>query len=274
MKSKKHAPSKGIFAIPYAVVCVIFVVFPLALLLIYAFRDDAGGFTFANFAAVFTNSTNYMSFLRTVGTALLTTAICLLIAYPLAYILASSPFNKFAILALLFVVPMWMNFILRVFALQSLLSMIGIEKSYAAAIIGLVYDFLPFMLLPIYTSLVNMDRSYVEAASDLGANGFITFLKTTLPLSVPGIMSGVMMVFMPCFSAYAITDMMGDANTSVIGGKINYLISHNQWGVGSALAFVLLLLVIIVMVVGNLVARSRSKTESSNSALTRGGPTV
>ena len=260
---------KGIFALPYAAICVIFVVFPLILLLIYAFRGDDGGFTFANFADVFTNPTNYMSLLKTLGTSLLATALCLLIAYPLAYILASSPLNKYAILALLFVVPMWMNFMLRIFALQSLLGMLGIEKGYGSAIIGLVYDFLPFMLLPIYTALVNLDHSYAEAAGDLGANGVKTFLKTTLPLSVPGIMSGVMMVFMPCFSAYAITETMGDSNTSVIGGKIDMLIASNQWGVGSALAFVLLVLVIIVMVVGNIAARSRSKTE--NSALTRGG---
>lgn len=269
---KKRAPSKGIFALPYAAVCVIFVVFPLILLLIYAFRGEDGNFTFGNFADVLTNSSNYMTLLKTVGISLLATSLCLLIAYPIAYILASSPFNKYAILALLFVVPMWMNFILRIFALQSLLSLIGIEKGFWAAVIGLVYDFFPFMLLPIYTSLVNLDRSYAEAAGDLGANGAVTFLKTTLPLSVPGIMSGVMMVFMPCFSAYAITDMMGDSNTTVIGGKINTLISHSQWGVGSALAFVLLLMVIIVMVIGNLLTRSRDKAQ--NSALTRGGPTV
>lgn len=269
---RKLSPGKGMFALPYALICVIFVVFPLLLLLVYAFRGEDGGFTFANFADVFTNPTNYTALLKTLGTSLLATAICLLIAYPIAYILASSPFNKYAILALLFIVPMWMNFILRIFALQSLLSLLGIEKSFTAAIIGLVYDFFPFMLLPIYTALVNLDHSYAEAAGDLGAGPAVTFLKTTLPLSVPGILSGVMMVFMPCFSAYAITDMMGDANTSVIGGKINYLISHNQWGVGSALAFVLLLLVIVVMTAGNLLSRHRSKTE--NSALTRGGPTV
>ncbi|MDE6398261.1 MAG: ABC transporter permease, partial [Clostridiales bacterium] len=103
---RKRSVGKGIFALPYAAICVIFVVFPLALLLYYAFRGENGGFTFSNFAAVFTNSSNYMSLLKTVGTALLTTAVCLAIAYPLAYILASSPFNKYAILALLFVVPM------------------------------------------------------------------------------------------------------------------------------------------------------------------------
>ena len=266
----KYAPGKGIFALPYAVICIIFVVFPLLLLLVYAFRGEDGGFTFAYFKEVFTNSTNYLALFKTAGTALLATGICLLIAYPIAYILAASPFNKYAILALLFVIPMWMNFILRIYALSSLLDMLGIGKSYFAAIIGLVYDFFPFMLLPIYTSLVNLDKSYAEAADDLGANGVVTFLKTTLPLSIPGIMSGVMMVFMPCFSAYAITDWMGDANTSVIGGKIQDLISHNQWGVGSALAFVLLVLVIAVMVIGNIVTKSRSKAE--NSALVRGGP--
>ena len=270
MKKIRFSPGKGIFALPYAIICVIFVVFPLLLLLVYAFRGEDGSFTFSNFAEVLANPTNYMALIKTVGTSLLATAICLAIAYPIAFILASSPFNKYAILALLFVVPMWMNFILRIFALQSLLSMMGIEKGYLSEVIGLVNDFLPFMLLPIYTALVNLDHSYIEAANDLGANPVLTFLKTTLPLSVPGIMSGVMMVFMPCFSAYAITDMMGDANTSLIGGKINTLILNNQWGVGSALAFVLLLMVIIVMVIGNLVARSRAN-KAQNSALTRGG---
>ncbi len=256
---KRQAINKGIFALPYAVICVLFVVFPLLLVLVYAFRGDDGSFTFDNFIWVFSNSANWLSLLRTVGISLLATAICLLIAYPVAYILASAPFNKIAILALLFVVPMWMNFMLRMFALQSILSMIGIANSFWAAIIGLVYDFFPFMLLPIYTALCNLDKSYAEAASDLGANGAVSFFKTTLPLSVPGIVSGVTMVFMPCFSSYAITDILGNPQTTVIGGKIDFLFYQYEWGAGSALSFVLLVLVMLTMFVGQLVTKRRSK---------------
>ncbi|MDE7394541.1 MAG: ABC transporter permease, partial [Clostridiales bacterium] len=153
---KQRKIDKGIFALPYAVVCVLFVVFPLLLVLVYAFRDSDGGFTVRHFVWVFSNASNWLSILRTVGISLVATGICLLIAYPVAYILASAPFNKIAILALLFVVPMWMNFMLRMFALQSILSMLGIANSFWAAIIGLVYDFFPFMLLPIYTALCNL----------------------------------------------------------------------------------------------------------------------
>ncbi len=259
----KKSLNKGIFALPYAVICVLFVVFPLLLVLVYAFRDPNGGFTFSHFAWVFGNSANWISLLRTVGISLLATLLCLLIAYPVAYILSSSPFNKIAILALLFVVPMWMNFMLRMFALQSILAMLGIANSFWAAIIGLVYDFFPFMLLPLYTALCNLDRSYAEAAADLGANGVVSFWRTTLPLSVPGIVSGVTMVFMPCFSAYAVTDILGNPQTTVIGGKIDFLFYQYEWGAGSALSFVLLVLVMLTMAIGQVLTKRRAKAAAA-----------
>lgn len=269
MTLKKKAFDKGIFAIPYAVICVIFVVFPLVLLLFYAFRGSDGSFTFSNFGYVLGTGTYWLVLLETIGTAALTTAICLVLAYPVAYVLAQSPFNKHAVLSLLFIVPMWMNFLLRIFALNSLLDMIGIGRGYLSALIGLVYDFFPFMLLPIYTVLANMDKSYKEASRDLGAGEVKTFLRVTLPLSLSGISSGVMMVFMPAFSAYAITNAMGDSTTSLIGNTINIFISNRQVGYGSALSFVLLALVIIVMVVGSFLQNRKSKAESNT--LTRGG---
>lgn len=267
---RKRAPSKGVFAIPYAVVCVIFVVFPLLLVVAYAFRAPEKGFSFSTLAAVFTNASNYQSLFRTIGISLLATAICLVLAYPVAYILASSPFNKMAILALMFVVPMWMNFMLRMFALQAILSMMGIANTFAAAIIGLVYDFYPFMLLPIYTSLVNLDHSYAEAAGDLGANGVTTFLRTTLPLSVPGILSGVTMVFMPCFSAYAVTDVLGNSDTTIIGRKIAVLFELDEWEAGSALSLVLLVLVMLTMLIGTLIQR-HSKARAAAAVPNGGG---
>lgn len=252
---RKHAPSKGIFALPYAVVCAIFVVFPLLLVVVYAFRGTDGKFSLSTIGGVLSNPSNYISLLRTFGIALLSTVVCLLLAYPVAYILASSPFNKIVVLALLFVIPMWMNFMLRMFALQSILSMMGIANTFAAAVIGLVYDFFPFMLLPIYTALVNLDVSYAEAAGDLGAGAVTAFFKTTLPLSVPGIVSGITMVFMPCFSAYAVTDVLGNANTTLTGRKISVLFDLQEWEAGSALSLLLLVLVMITMLIGTLLQR-------------------
>ncbi len=250
------------FSFPYMALCIIFVVFPLVLVLVYAFiSDTTGGFTFENFAEVFTSS-NLMLLLRTIGIALLTTVICLLIAYPTALILASKPFNKFVILSLLFIIPMWMNFVLRVIALKELFSIMKINNGLFASVIGMVYDFLPFMLLPIYTVLSEMDKSYGEAAADLGANGFMKFIKVTLPLSAKGIASGVTMVFMPVFSAYAITDMLGNNDTTLIGKTINELfINGSTWGVGSAFSFILLLLVFGTMILSNLVGRDKTKAK-------------
>jgi spermidine/putrescine transport system permease protein len=263
----KNPPKRSVFrptyfAFPYLVICAIFVILPLCLVFYYAFTED-GTFTIENVKAVFSSGEYLMSIVKTAGIAALTTAICLLIAYPVAMILASAPFNKMAILALLFVIPMWMNFVLRMVALKSLLGLIGIDYGFTAAVIGLVYDFFPFMLLPIYTVLVNMDKSYVEASTDLGANAFTTFRKVTFPLSIPGIVSGITMVFMPVFSAYAVTGMLGDANTGLIGSKIDVLFQFPQtWGIGSALSMVLLLIVFVTMIISNFIMARANKAQA------------
>lgn len=263
-KNKVFRPTA--FAFPYLAVTLVFVIVPLVLVLVYAFRSSDGSFTFANFRAVFTEKENVMQLLQTVGIAALSTAICVLLAYPVAYILASKPFNKIAILSLLFIIPMWINFVLRIFALKSLLEMLGVGKGFWAATIGIVYDFFPYMLLPIYTVLANMDKSYVEASTDLGAGSVRTFFKVTLPLSIPGVVSGVSMVFMPVFSSYAITKTMGDMNTTVIGAKIASLFSQRSYGVGSALSFVLLVIVLVVMIVTNVLTRRTAKAPKGGKA--------
>lgn len=266
-KAKVFRPTA--FAFPYLAVTLVFVIIPLISVLVYAVRGEGGGFTLNNFRLVFTEKETLRQLGQTIAIAAQSTAICLLIAYPVAYILASQPFNKMAILALLFVIPMWINFMLRIFALQSLLSMIGVGKSYGAAVIGMVYDFFPYMLLPIYTVLSNMDKSYVEASRDLGANPVQTFFKVTLPLSVPGVVSGISMMFMPIFSSYAITKMMGDMNTTVIGAKIASLFenqNYGSYGYGSALSFVLLVLVLLVMLIGNALTRRTQKAPKGGKA--------
>lgn len=257
-KAKVFRPTA--FSFPYLAVTLVFVIVPLILVLVYAFRGADGSFTTDNFQKVFTDADNITQLLKTLGMAALSTLICLLIAYPVAYVLASSPFNKMAILSLLFIIPMWINFMLRIFALQSLLSMLGVQKSYGAAIVGLVYDFFPYMLLPIYTVLVNMDKSYGEASRDLGANHVKTFFKVTLPLSMPGVISGISMMFMPVFSSYAVTMMMGDMDSNVFGAKIATLFDLHNYGYGSALSFVLLVLVILVMLIGSLLTKKTVKT--------------
>lgn len=266
-KDKVFRPTA--FAFPYLAVTIVFVIVPLILILVYAFRGEDGAFTFDNFAKVFTDEKTLIQLLKTVGIAAVSTAVCLLIAYPVAFVLASSPFNKMAILSLLFIIPMWINFMLRIFALQSLLEVMGIQRGYGAAVIGMVYDFFPYMLLPIYTVLKNMDKSYLEVSKDLGANPIRTFVKVTLPLSFPGIISGISMMFMPIFSSYAITKMMGDANTSVIGAKIASLFenqSYGNYGYGSALSFVLLIVVILVMLIGNVLSNRTAKAPKGGKA--------
>ena len=266
-KNKVFRPTA--FAFPYLAVTIIFVIVPLVLVLVYAFRAADGSFTLANFRTVFTDKGNLTGLLKTVGIAALSTLICLLIAYPVAYILAAKPFNKFAILSLLFVIPMWINFMLRIYALQTLLSMIGINKGFWSVVIGLVYDFFPYMLLPIYTVLSNMDKSYIEASTDLGAGSVRTFFKVTLPLSLPGVISGISMMFMPVFSSYAVTEMMGTTQTSVFGAKIAALFENNamnDYGYGSALSFVLLLVVLAVMVVFNVLSRRTAKAPKGGKA--------
>lgn len=266
-KSKAKVFRPTAFAFPYLAVTIVFVIVPLILVLVYAFRGADGSFTFDNFAKVFTDADTLSQLAKTIGIAALSTAICLLIAYPVAYILASSPFNKMAILSLLFIIPMWINFMLRIFALQSILSLLGIQKGFWSAIIGLVYDFFPYMLLPIYTVLLNIDKSYGEASRDLGANSVTTFFKVTLPLSLPGVISGISMMFMPVFSSYAITMTMGDMSSNVFGAKIATLFDLHNYGYGSALSFVLLVLVFVVMLIASYFSGRTAKAPKGGKAL-------
>lgn len=258
-KAKVFRPTA--FAFPYIAVTIVFVIVPLLLVTVYAFRGNDGSFSVENFTYIFTKEAYRNSLFKTVGIAFLATLLCLLVSYPVAFVLASAPFNKMAVLALLFVIPMWMNFVLRIVALKSVFTWMGLKPSFWTGVIGLVYDFLPYMLLPIYTVLSNLDKSYVEASKDLGSNEFLTFWKVTFPLSIPGIISGVSMVFMPIFSAYAVTGLLADAGTTVIGRGIEQLFSQpSGYGAGSALSFVLLLLVFLVMFASSAISRKANKT--------------
>ena len=179
--------------------------------------------------------------------AFVTTLVCLLIAYPVAYVLARSKWKRKSILLLIFVMPMWINFTLRITALKEILTLIEGNLAFHPflnTVIGMTYDFLPFMILPIYNTLERLDESLLEAASDLGADSLQAFLRVTLPLSAPGIVSGVSMVFLPAMTNYVVLDMLYNS-TYIMGSLIGSYFSAYDWNGGSMIALLLLAIICI-----------------------------
>jgi spermidine/putrescine transport system permease protein len=262
---KKFSFSRKFLALPYAVILTVFVVVPLFIVVYYAFSAQGGGLTFGNFIKIFREMNALQILLRSLWFALLTSVICFAIAYPVAYILSNKNFNRSGVIVLLFVLPMWINFLLRLLAIKNIFELFGIPNGYGPALIGTVYDFLPFMILPLYTTLSNIDRSLTEASYDLGAGSVRTFFKVTLPLSVPGIISGVIMVFMPTVSSFAIPDILG-RDLNLFGKMIDLSFSNSSRFVGSALALVMLVLVGASVLIAN-----RFAQKSSGIAEIRGG---
>ncbi len=228
--------------IPYALWLVLFVVLPLAVLFYYAFTDGTGVFTFANLTGFFTDPNALGTLFYSFAIAVATTAVCLLLAYPTAYILASGRLKERQGIILIFVLPMWINFSLRITALKEVLNLIEgnlARYPFLNSVVGMTYDFLPFMILPIYTTIARLDPAYIEAANDLGANARQAFLKVTLPLSMPGIMSGVSMVFLPAMTNYVVLDMLYNS-TYIMGSLIGSYFSAYNWNGGSMIALILL----------------------------------
>jgi spermidine/putrescine transport system permease protein len=261
---KKKAPprfSRKLLAIPYGLFLGIFVVIPLLIIIYYAFTNDEGRFT-TEYVKVFFNedgkgfwaffkSYNFKTIMQSLFISVMSTIVCLLIAYPVAYIIAKSKLKNKSALLLLFIVPMWVNFVLRINALKELLVWIGIfNKSNGwnifNTILGMVYDFLPFMILPIYTTIIKIDNSYLEAARDLGATGARAFVKVTLPLSKAGIMSGVSMVFLPSMTNYVVSNYLTFRNVKIIGKLIDDYFTGDLWHDGSFIALVLLTFMFLV----------------------------
>lgn len=262
--SRKH------FGIPYAVFLLFFVIFPLLLIVKYAFTDSDGKVTFENFINFFKYNANLTALFISLGLAICTTIVCILLAYPVAYILSKSQSNKTAILLLLFILPMWINFVLRTAAMKELLYKIGLFKtnktSFLNTVIGMVYDYLPFAILPIYTTLSKMDKSLTEASLDLGASHIKTFLKITLPLSKPGIISAVTMILLPTTTSYVISDTLGNGNVTIIGKLIeNQFSTMFDWNMGSAIALILLVVIFLSMLFTNKFA------ENDDTMQARGG---
>lgn len=250
-------------ALPYAVFQILFVVLPLLVIAYYAFTDKSGALSFANFLKFFTDSSSIATLLYSLVYGGLTTILCLAIGYPIAYILSNPKYNKSIVLVLLFVMPMWINFVLRTSATRELLFIIGMSgKHFINVMIGMVYNFLPFMILPLYSTMLKMDKSILEAASDLGATPMQVFIKAVIPLSKGGILSGITMVFMPTMTAYVITNALGENMEFVLGNLISEQFNQGNWNYGSAIAIILLVIIGISMLLNR---------KSDSEEVTRGG---
>ena len=266
-----------LFSIPYVIWMALFVVAPIILVVLYAFTAADGGFTFSNF----TRMGNYFGvFVRSFWLALVATAICLLIGYPIAYLISKESKRFQHISMALIMLPMWMNFLLRTYAWMSILENTGLLNRFFSAIglidlvngilgtnmthfnmintpgavvLGMVYNFLPFMILPIHSVIQKIDRNLIEAAQDLGSNNYHVFTKVIFPLSLPGVLSCITMVFVPAVSTFAISKLLGGSKDLLLGDliEIQFLGSAYNPHLGSAISLVMMLIVVICMVVMN-----------------------
>ncbi len=235
----------------YAVFLTCFVLLPLLVIIYFAFTDAAGHFTVLYLVDFFTNTNTIGTLVYSIAVAFVTTIVCLLFAYPAAYILARGPWKHKSVIMMVFVMPMWINFTLRVTALKEVLTLLEGNLAYYPffnTVLGMTYDFLPFMILPIYTTLLKLDQSLLEASMDLGADTWQTFLRVTLPLSVPGVISGVMMVFLPSMTNYVVLDMMYNS-TYVMGSLIGSYFNAYDWHHGSMIALILLTIIFALSVI-------------------------
>lgn len=245
--------SRKNLCIPYALFLVLFVVIPLLLVVYYAFTDANGNFYLGNFGEFFSDASKVSTLLISIVVAFLVTIICIVLAYPIAYILSKMDKKVAFIFLLLFITPMWINFVLRAMAMKELLTFLNVPFGNLANIIGLTYDYLPFMILPIYSVLIKMDKSLIEASQDLGAGKATTFLKITLPLSSGGIISGAMMVFLPVMSCYVITDMFSGSTGFTVIGKLIAWCFVGEGGVqadtngGATIALIMLVIMFVAM---------------------------
>ena len=249
----KYSFSRKQLAIPYCIFLILFVILPLLVVIFYAFTNEDGQVSFANFIAFFQSGKTVGTLLYSIVIAVVTTVICLLIAYPTAYILAKTGMKSGSALLLLFVLPMWINFTLRITALKEILTLIEGNLAFHPflnTILCMVYDFLPFMIMPLYNTLTKLDDSYIEAAQDLGAKKSHVFLKVVLPLSVPGIVSGVTMVFLPSMTNYVVLDMVYNS-TYIMGSLIGSYFSAYDWHNGSVISIILLLIICVITFFSN-----------------------
>ena len=254
---------KKLLGTPYFLWALIFILIPLGMVFYYGLTDRSGAFTLNNIISI-TTAEHAKALWLALLLSLIATVLCLLLAYPLAMILCNMGVNQHSFIVLIFILPMWMNFLLRTMAWQTLLEKTGVINSILnflhlptlriintpyAIVLGMVYNFLPFMVLPIYNALSKIDRSIIHAAKDLGANNIQVFFKITLPLSVPGIISGITMVFIPALTTFVISKLLGGSKVLLIGNVIEEEFTQaSNWHLGSGLSIVLMLFIIVNMV--------------------------
>ena len=239
------------WSLPYVLFLAVFVVAPLVLIMIYAFQSEDGGFTFANFEKFVHQREAMNTFIYSIGIALITTLICIFLGYPAAYILSKMRPSTARLVVMLFILPMWINVLVRTLATVALFDFLTLPLGEGALIFGMVYNFLPFMIYPIYNVLQKMDHSLIEAAEDLGATPRQVFTKVVFPLSMPGVVSGVMMVFMPTISTFAIAELLTMNNIKLFGTTIQENINNGMWHYGAALSFIMLVIIGITTLFGD-----------------------
>mgnify|MGYP003369112538 CR=1 FL=1 len=262
MKNKK---SQSLLAYPYVIWSLIFIVAPILIILILSFFKTTNGetiFSLDNYKKIL-NPTYLNIFLHSIVLAFISTVLCLILGYPVAYIISKYNLKKRNILILLFILPMWMNFLIRTYAWMAILNTNGILNNIlgifgispvkflyteGAVLLGMVYNFLPFMVIPIYTVLIKLDQTLIEASYDLGATKFQTFKKVIFPLSLPGVISGITMVFMPAVSTFVISRLLGGSKYLLVGNLIEQEITAvGDWNLGSSLAIFMMILILISM---------------------------
>ena len=248
--------SRKSWTLPYIIFSAIFVVIPLLLIVVYAFTDDNGHLTLANFQKFFEHPEAINTFVYSIGIAIITTLICILLGYPAAWILSNSKLNRSRTMVVLFILPMWVNILVRTLATVALFDFFSVPLGEGALIFGMVYNYLPFMILPLHTTLSSIDKSYIEAAQDLGADNTTVFLKTILPLSVSGIISGITMVFIPTISTFAISQLLSNGKIFLFGDSIQMKFDQGLYGVGSIMSLVMLVFVLISNFIMNRVGRN------------------
>ena len=261
---KKRSLFERFAGSPYILWSTMFIVAPLVFVLYFAFTDRDGSFTLENITSL---SSYSETFVMSIGFSLIATTLCLLIGYPLAYCMSRTSEKTRNILLVLLMLPMWISLLIRTYSLMALLdngglvstflTKLGFEKltfigTDAAVILGMIYDFLPYMVLPIYTTLIKLDKRYLEAAADLGCNGIQTMFKIVLPLTIPGIISGITMVFVPSISTFYISQKLGGGSFDLIGDTIERQFQNSvTYHTGAAISLVMMILILISLAVMN-----------------------
>ncbi len=259
--------NRKLLGTPYYIWSIFFIIIPLGMVFYYGLTDRNGAFTFENISAI-TQPEHIKGLFLALGLSFLSTVICILLSYPLAMILSAMKVSTKSFVVFIFILPMWMNFLLRTMAWQTLLEKTGVINSVlsflglpalkiintpSAIVLGMVYNFLPFMVLPLYNCISKIDDNVINAARDLGANSVKVFTRIILPLSVPGIISGITMVFIPALTTFVISKLLGGSKILLIGNIIEEEFTQaSNWNLGSGLSIVLMIFIIVSMIITNI----------------------